>query len=63
MSKHTATPWSVVKDNGKLFIVSDADGGTGICEVYNDHLTPEECEANARRIVKCVNTQDGKEYI
>ena len=63
MSKHTAEPWKV--SDGRYIRVrdpqSDADKHA-ICQVYTRGIGPErqaESDANAARIVECVNALSG----
>lgn len=69
-TKHTAEPWSV---NGKLgdfsgMQINDADGAFVIAEMHGKQHkrdsyapAPKTAEANAARIVACVNACAGKD--
>ena len=61
MSKHTPEPWRVGRPGA---VVSDTPvpgmGGSDAVEYYGGHLIGESIiEANARRIVACVNACRG----
>ena len=61
MSNHTPEPWRVGRDGS---VVSDTPvpgmGGSDAVEYYGGHLIGESIiEANARRIVACVNACAG----
>src|SRR5262245_17979359 len=54
MSKHTPTPWVRLYDD-RVTTPDDTDGSKSIAHCYS-HL--HDCEANAARIVHCVNLHD-----
>ena len=56
-AEHTPGPWAVLHVGGPLWVISEAGGDVApdICTV----VTRDEEEANARRIVLCVNRCQG----
>ena len=64
MSKHTPGPWSVTDETDIVGIENDpANGCVGPVDVAHVYLrtVPGRTNANARRIVACVNACDGIE--
>jgi len=57
MSKHTPTPW-VVKGEGDLLCVTDADSAYVVDRFRCGVRTPEEHLANAHLIVRAVNAHE-----
>lgn len=65
--KHTAEPWALDKEIDGVYAdsITWVKGGWGlVCKTTNQtrcNFTPsvEVCEANAKRIVDCVNALDG----
>ncbi len=61
MSKHTPTPWEAthhicgiqIRGNDEGCIVAEM-----IEHIYDERKEPEEMEANAKHIVKCVNSHN-----
>ena len=54
--KHTREPWRVDTENDTVIL---AQRNLEVCATYTSDVTPEEDEANARRIVACVNACAG----
>jgi len=60
---HTPEPWSIEKENCHTNDVGTCHGEDGwftiLSEGWWDHMPPVSAEANARRIVACVNACAG----
>ena len=66
MSKHTGGKWEAINEKAEdiTYVTSDQAGTGDICDLYHtkhrgeDFYRKENAEANARRIVACVNALD-----
>lgn len=56
---HTPEPWSFIECEDYVFEIDGQNGN--ICEVRSTNMTNDFDEANAKRIVECVNAMAGIE--